>query len=121
MHTTPAITTMTAHAAACTWRGAPSGTRSFVWDTVAPANWAPLRGRTSLTSRWNLAVVIAGTAASVTGSQLGLPSPPTKTIVSNIITGAIAALPALAASVATRAAGTGKTRAGMSTPPTRRN
>ncbi|MGV9630670.1 hypothetical protein [Streptomyces sp. NPDC003487] len=40
----------------------------------------------------------------------------TKTLVDNVITGAAAALPALAASAATRAAESGKARGGMAAP-----
>ncbi|WP_437049858.1 hypothetical protein [Streptomyces sp. enrichment culture] len=37
---------------------------------AAPADWAPLRGRTSPAAPWNVAAVVAGTAAAVTGVLL---------------------------------------------------
>ncbi|MEV7046542.1 hypothetical protein [Amycolatopsis sp. NPDC051061] len=41
-----------------------------------PADWAALRGRTPLTAPWNLALVLAGTAAGLTGPLLtGFPRP----------------------------------------------
>jgi hypothetical protein len=41
-----------------------------------PADWAALRGRTPVTAPWNLALVLAGTAAGLTGPLLtGSPRP----------------------------------------------
>jgi hypothetical protein len=41
-----------------------------------PADWAALRGRTPLTAPWNLALVLAGAAAGLTGPLLAGPVPP---------------------------------------------
>ncbi|MDN3271973.1 hypothetical protein [Streptomyces sp. MA15] len=41
---------------------------------ATPADWTPLRARTPLAAPWNLALVVAGTTAAVTGSLLVLPS-----------------------------------------------
>ncbi|AIS01462.1 hypothetical protein [Streptomyces glaucescens] len=40
---------------------------------ASPADWAPLRGRTSPAAPWNLALLVAGTAAALTGSLLVMP------------------------------------------------
>ncbi|MER7498222.1 hypothetical protein ABT033_37240 [Streptomyces pharetrae] len=41
---------------------------------ASPADWAPLRRRTSPTAPWNLALLVAGTAAGLTGSLLVAPA-----------------------------------------------
>ncbi|WP_163010651.1 hypothetical protein [Streptomyces dangxiongensis] len=41
---------------------------------AAPADWAPLRRRTSPAAPWNLALLVAGTASTVTGSLLVTPA-----------------------------------------------
>lgn len=40
-----------------------------------PADWAALRGRTALTAPWNLALVVTGAAAGLTGRLLTGPAP----------------------------------------------
>ncbi|MFF3342762.1 hypothetical protein [Streptomyces flavidovirens] len=42
-------------------------------DAPTPADWMPLRGRTSPAAPWNMALVVAGTAAALTGSLLTMP------------------------------------------------
>jgi hypothetical protein len=41
---------------------------------TAPADWAPLRQRTSPIAPWNLALLVSGTAAAATGSLLVTPA-----------------------------------------------
>ncbi|NKQ26850.1 hypothetical protein [Streptomyces galbus] len=41
---------------------------------AAPADWSPLRRRTSWAAPWNVALLIAGTAAAATGSLLVTPA-----------------------------------------------
>ncbi|MEU3557173.1 hypothetical protein [Streptomyces fragilis] len=43
--------------------------------TAAPAEWAPLRGRTPPTAPWNAALLTAGAAAGLTGVLLTAPHP----------------------------------------------
>ncbi|MGC2998798.1 hypothetical protein ACPF8X_10610 [Streptomyces sp. G35A] len=38
-----------------------------------PADWTPLRGRTSPTAPWNVALMVAGTSAALTGTLLTTP------------------------------------------------
>lgn len=72
-------------------------THSMAWGACALGLW-------TIVAPW----VVAGDVST------------TKTIVNNVITGVIAALLALAASAATRAAESGKARAGTAAPHTRR-
>lgn len=44
------------------------------YTDAAPADWTPLRRRTSPAAPWNLALLVAGTAAAVTGSLLVPPA-----------------------------------------------
>jgi hypothetical protein len=46
-----------------------------------PADWVPLRRRTPWAAPWNLALLVAGTAAAVTGSLLVTPSSPGHSLV----------------------------------------
>lgn len=56
-----------------------------------PAGWAALRGRTPPTAPWNVAVVVAGAAAALTGALL-VGSTSAVTAVAAAVTGAVAAV-----------------------------
>ncbi|MGI5478766.1 hypothetical protein [Streptomyces lavendofoliae] len=43
---------------------------------TAPADWAPLRRRTSPTAPWNAALIVSGTAAALTGALLTMEASP---------------------------------------------
>ncbi|WP_329793456.1 hypothetical protein V1227_16495 [Lentzea sp. DG1S-22] len=59
-----------------------------------PADWAALRGRTSLTAPWNLALVLAGAAAGLTGPLLTGPVPVGHAVLAAVL-GGMAALAAI--------------------------
>ncbi|MFL6144784.1 MAG: hypothetical protein ACJ72N_23340 [Labedaea sp.] len=59
-----------------------------------PADWAALRGRTPVTAPWNLALVLAGTAAGLTGPLLTADARPAHAAVAAVL-GGVAALVAV--------------------------
>ncbi len=65
-------------------------------DVTEVADWAPLRQRTALTAPWNLAIVVAGCAAAVTGRLLCGPLAAPHGIVIAAVGGAATALVVLA-------------------------
>ena len=54
--------------------------------------WAPLAGRTPLTAPWNVAMLLAGVAAAVTGRLLCGPCPATQAAVVAVVGGTMTAL-----------------------------
>jgi hypothetical protein len=62
--------------------------------------WAALRGRTPVTAPWNLAMIVAGAAAAVTGRLLTGPTTAVQAVVAAVL-GALAALGVVAVSSAT--------------------
>ncbi|MBP2336755.1 hypothetical protein JOF41_002933 [Saccharothrix coeruleofusca] len=59
-----------------------------------PASWAALRGRTPLTAPWNLALVLAGAAAGLTGRLLTGPAPVAHALGTAVVGGTATAIAA---------------------------
>ena len=74
--------------------------------------WAPLAGRTPLAAPWNVAMLLAGVAAAVTGRLLCGPCPATQAAVVAVVGGTVTAL----ALVAVRWRGAVSTAGGSGTP-----
>jgi hypothetical protein len=79
-----------------TWRAEPGQAREHLLALVRwlPSaidtrtnleDWAPLRGRTAITAPWNVATVVGGAAAAVTGRLLCGPCPPVQAFVFTIV------------------------------------